>query len=137
MTSIRFTATLRRPVSPPSATWLFVVLPKAASAKLPTRGTVAVEGTFAGVAFAALAVPDGQGGHWLKIDRPLRDAAAASPGDKVAFVIAPAGNIAAISSSANPAARPSEISDRRSRTAPSNTLRSPCRPTDAINPLAS
>ena len=92
MTSIRFTATLRRPASPPSATWLFVVLPKTASAKLPTRGTVAVEGTFAGVAFAALAVPDGQGGHWLKIDRPLRDAAAANPGDKVAFVIAPAAD---------------------------------------------
>ena len=92
MTAIRFTATLRRPATPPSATWCFVVLPKTASAKLPTRGTVAVEGTLAGAAFVTLAVPDGQGGHWLKIERRLRAAARVSPGDDVAFAIAPTTN---------------------------------------------
>ena len=89
MTAVRFTATLRRPATPASATWTFVVLPKAASAKLPTRGTVAVEGTLGDAPFVALAVPDGQGSHWLKIERKVRDAAGVRAGDDVALAIAP------------------------------------------------
>jgi hypothetical protein len=45
---------------------MFVNLPKRASAKLPSRGQVSVEGTINGAAFAATLEPDGKGGHWLK-----------------------------------------------------------------------
>ena len=88
--SIRFSATLFRPVATAkAATWTFLTLPKEASAKLPSRGMASVEGAFNGVAFRATLEPDGQGGHWLKVDRKLREAAGAEPGDVVALEIAP------------------------------------------------
>src|SRR5579864_4736360 len=48
-----------------------------------------VEGTFNGLAFRATLQPDGQGGHWLKVDRKLREAAGAEAGDVVSLEIAP------------------------------------------------
>src|SRR5205807_3789852 len=47
-----------------------------------------VEGTFNGLAFRATLEPDGQGGHWLKVDRKLREAAGAEAGNVVALEIA-------------------------------------------------
>ncbi len=71
---IRFSATLFRPVATAKAvTWTFLTLPKEASVKLPSRGMTSVEGTFNDVAFRATLQPDGQGGHWLKVDRKLRE----------------------------------------------------------------
>lgn len=86
---IRFEATLSRPVEPKNAAWTFLVLPKAASAKLPTRSMVSVDGTFGGVPFQATLAPDGEGSHWLKVEKALREAAAARVGDRVALAIAP------------------------------------------------
>jgi hypothetical protein len=43
----------------------------------------AVEGTINGVAFQAVLEPDGQKGHWLKVDRKMREAAGADVGDMV------------------------------------------------------
>ena len=42
------------------------------------------------VPFQATLEPDGQGGHWLKVDRKLREAAGAEAGDVVTLEIAPA-----------------------------------------------
>jgi uncharacterized protein YdeI (YjbR/CyaY-like superfamily) len=42
-----------------------------------------------GVSFQATLEPDGQGGHWLKVERRLRAAAGANAGDLVALEIAP------------------------------------------------
>ena len=87
---IRFTATLFRPAATAKAvSWTFLTLPKEASAKLPARGMVSVEGTFNGSPFRATLDPDGQGGHWLKVDRKLREAAGAEAGDVVTLEIAP------------------------------------------------
>lgn len=89
--TIRFDATLFRPVATGKAVgWTFLTLPREASAKLPSRGMTSVEGTFHGVAFRATLNPDGQGGHWLKVDRTLREAAGAEAGDVVSLEIAPA-----------------------------------------------
>ncbi len=49
-----------------------------------------VEGTFNGLAFRATLQPDGQGSHWLKVDRKLREASGAEAGDVVSLEIAPA-----------------------------------------------
>lgn len=87
---IRFKARLSRPASPKGATWTFLLLPRDASAKLPTRSMTAVEGTFGGHPFAATLEPDGQGSHWLKVDRKLREAAGAQPGEQVELEIRPA-----------------------------------------------
>ena len=79
---IRFTATLLRPAGK-RGTWTFLKLPDAASARLPSRGQTTVEGTFNGVAIQVTLDPDGEGGHWMKVDRTLRDAAGAQVGDAV------------------------------------------------------
>lgn len=83
-------ARLLRPASPKNASWTFLVLPAAASTKLPTRGPTSVEGTLQGQPFAATLEPDGQGSHWLKVSRALRVAAGADIGDTVKLEIEPA-----------------------------------------------
>jgi hypothetical protein len=88
---IRFKARLLRPAAPEKgATWTFLVLPKSASAKLSTRGMTAVEGTINGYPLRATLEPDGQQGHWLKVDRKMRAAAGAEVGNVVALEIMPA-----------------------------------------------
>src|SRR5438046_2985824 len=98
-TSIRFKAKLLRPAMEPArpradqsatADWSFLILPKNASAKLPSRGMTAVEGTINGVPFQAALEPDGQKSHWLKVDRKLSKGARAEAGDVVALEISPA-----------------------------------------------
>lgn len=87
---IHFSATLLRPMATAkTANWTFLKLPREASARLPSRGMTSVEGTFNGAAFAATLEPDGQGGHWLKVDRTLRQAAKAEAGDVISLEIAP------------------------------------------------
>ena len=99
-TRIRFKAKLSRPAMEPPrpradqsekvGSWTFLVVPKNASAKLPSRGMTAIEGTLNGVAFQATLEPDGQKSHWLKVDRKLSEAARAAAGDFVTLEIAPA-----------------------------------------------
>jgi hypothetical protein len=91
-TSIHFKAKLFRPAeSEKAGSWTFLVLPKNASAKLPSRGMTPIEGTINGFAFQATLEPDGQKSHWLKVDRKLCEAAGADAGDIVTLEIAPAG----------------------------------------------
>jgi bacteriocin resistance YdeI/OmpD-like protein/uncharacterized protein DUF1905 len=89
--AIRFKATLSEPTDGRGG-WTFLVLPRAASAKLPSRGQTAVEGTLNGIGFAAMLDPDGRRSHWLKVTRALRTAAGAAPGDEVDVDLAPAKN---------------------------------------------
>lgn len=70
--------------------WTFLILPKHASAKLPSRGMTAVEGVINGVPFQAVLQPDGQKSHWLKVDRKLSETAGVEAGDVVRLEIAPA-----------------------------------------------
>ncbi|WP_349656432.1 YdeI/OmpD-associated family protein [Xanthomonas sp. 10-10] len=87
--TIGFKATLLRPAAPADATWLFVQLPATASNKLPTRSMVSVDGTLAGHPLQATLQPDGQGGHWLKVEHALQQAAGVAAGAQVALAIAP------------------------------------------------
>ena len=87
--SIRFKARLQRPAQPANATWTVLLLPAAASAKLPTRSMVTVEGAFAGQPFIAALEPDGNGSHWLKVDKALREKAGVVAGDTVTLSVAP------------------------------------------------
>lgn len=86
---IEFSARLLRPASAKGATWSFLLLPKTASAKLPTRSMTTVEGTINGHAFRATLEPDGQKGHWLKVTGRMRAAAQAEVGDEVRLAIRP------------------------------------------------
>jgi hypothetical protein len=86
---IRFNARLLRPAEPKNAAWSFVVLPKGASAKLPARGMVTVDGTLGGAPFQATLEPDGDGSHWLKVEKKVREAARAEAGAVVELEIVP------------------------------------------------
>jgi hypothetical protein len=92
---IRFSATLVQPAASAKAVfgggaWTFLTLPKHASAKLPSRGQTTVEGTFNDRPFRATLEPDGQGGHWLKVDRTLAKAAGGmKAGDVVTLQVSP------------------------------------------------
>jgi hypothetical protein len=88
---IRFKAKLFRPAeSAKAGSWTFLTLPKSASTKLPSRGMIAIEGTINGFPFQAVLEPNGQKGHWLKVNRKLSEAAGAQAGDIVTLEIAPA-----------------------------------------------
>src|SRR5204863_1045381 len=88
---IRFKAKLFRPAeSEKDGSWTFLILPKNASAMLPSRGMTAIKGTINGFPFRATLEPDGQKSHWLKVDRKLRERAGADAGDVVKLEIAPA-----------------------------------------------
>jgi Bacteriocin-protection, YdeI or OmpD-Associated/Domain of unknown function (DUF1905) len=56
-------------------------LPETASKSLPSRGQVAVHGTVNGVEFQTVLEPDGESGHWMRVDDLLRHAAGISAGD--------------------------------------------------------
>ncbi len=51
---------------------LLVLLPKAASAKLSSRGMVMAEGTLNGAPFQFPLEPDGKGSHWFEPGKKLR-----------------------------------------------------------------
>ncbi|MFB2583139.1 YdeI/OmpD-associated family protein [Herbiconiux sp. P15] len=70
-----------------------VRLPTEASAQLPSRGQVAVEGTLDGRDFTGVLEPDGLRGHWLDIDRPSAlapnsaDSSTPSPSNETVSVV--------------------------------------------------
>jgi hypothetical protein len=74
--AIRFDATVST-----IDTSTIVRLPEAASNNLPSRGQVAVDGTINGVEFQTVLEPDGNSGHWMKVDAKLQGAAGLSAGD--------------------------------------------------------
>ncbi|RYG26265.1 DUF1905 domain-containing protein [bacterium] len=84
---ITFEAKLLRPVE--GGGWTFLRLPQEASDRLPSRSQVSVEGILNNFAFQATLQPDGQGGHWLKIDPSLSQGAKAQAGDVVALKLSP------------------------------------------------
>ena len=86
---ITFEARLQRPAATKAASWSFLILPRSASAKLPTRGMTSVEGTINGQSFRATLEPDGQKSHWLKVSKKLRESAGAEPGEIVHLEITP------------------------------------------------
>ena len=74
--TIRFDATLSS-----IDTSSVVRLPETASKNLPSRGQVAVHGTINGAGFQTVLEPDGNFGHWMRVDDTLQHAAGISAGD--------------------------------------------------------
>jgi Domain of unknown function (DUF1905)/Bacteriocin-protection, YdeI or OmpD-Associated len=80
--TIRFDATLAT-----IDTSTILRLPDTASKNLPSRGQVAVHGTINGVEFQTVLEPDGNFGHWMRVDDKLQRAAGISAGDAAALDI--------------------------------------------------
>ena len=87
MSEIIFQATLFR--SEETGPQVLLVLPKDASAGLPSRGIVMVEGTLNGVPFRTVLEPDGKESHWFKVNEDVLHAAGVNSGDTVAMAIVP------------------------------------------------
>lgn len=89
-TTIRFTAKLNRPGGKDAGSpWIFLRLPQEASEKLPTRSMQSVEGSLNGKPLAVTLEPDGDGGHWLRVESDLRDELELSAGEIVEVEVAP------------------------------------------------
>jgi hypothetical protein len=73
-------------------TWTILRLPEDASAKLPSRGQVMVEGTVNGVRVQTPVEPDGKLCHWFRVDDDLSKAIKAGDGDTVTVEIEPTKN---------------------------------------------
>lgn len=69
--------------------WTFATMPPEASAKLPSRGRVAVAGTIEGFAFRTSVFPDGSGSHQLMVNGVMRKGAGVEQGDVARFAIEP------------------------------------------------
>jgi hypothetical protein len=90
--TIRFNAQLVRPQDTEKiGSSTLLILPKSASAKLPSRGVTIIEGTMNGFPFRAPLEPNGEGSHCLRVNQAMRDAAGAEAGDPVAVEITRAG----------------------------------------------
>lgn len=68
--------------------WTILLLPQSASAQLPSRGMTLVKGTINGHDLLTALEPDGNGSHWFKVDKALREAIGAKAGDTVTLEIA-------------------------------------------------
>ena len=90
--TIRFSAKLFRPKATEKiGSWTLLTLPKNARAKLPSRDMTMVEGTINGFPFRAALEPNGNGSHWLRVNKALQDAAGADVGDTVTVEITRVG----------------------------------------------
>ena len=68
------------------ASWT-VALPKSVSAKLPTRGTLTVEGAINCIPFRASLEVDGQGSHLIRVNKTMRESFGAEAADSVTVEI--------------------------------------------------
>lgn len=90
--TIRFSARLLRPqATAKTGSWSLLILPKNASAKLPSRGLTMVEATLNGFPFRAALEPNAQGSHQLRVNPALHAAADPDTGDTVTVEITRTG----------------------------------------------
>jgi len=68
-------------------TWTIALLPKSASAKLPSRGMTLVKGTINDHPFTMPLEPDGRGSHWLRLDKTMLEGGRAKVGTTVTLVM--------------------------------------------------
>ena len=85
MSTIHFRAPLFK-----IGSWTVLLLPKEASAKLPSRGLAFIKGTINGSPFQTALEPDGRGSHWLRLNKTMLKAAKADAGDTVTLIVEPA-----------------------------------------------
>ncbi len=84
MSAIHFEATIFK-----IGSWTILRLPHEASAQLPSRGQVMVKGAINDFEFQAALEPDGNGSHWLHVDKSLQKATGLHAGDTATLAIEP------------------------------------------------
>ena len=81
MAKKKFKAKLERP--PGVGTWTYLTVPFDVPTEFGVKGQVKVKGTIDGVAFQGSLMPDGDGRHYLVVNKAVRDQAGVSPGSVV------------------------------------------------------
>ena len=85
MAKFEFDAPLARPKG--VGTWTYLDIPADITQELGTRGQVKVVGSMNGYPFRSSARPHGDGSHYIVVNRSIRDAIQATPGDMVHVVM--------------------------------------------------
>ncbi|MET0779830.1 MAG: YdeI/OmpD-associated family protein [Candidatus Saccharimonadales bacterium] len=67
--------------------WTILKVPMSASAELPSRGQVMVKGTINGFSFQTALEPDGNGSHWLNVDKDMQRVAKVDAGNAATLAI--------------------------------------------------
>lgn len=67
--------------------WTILRLPVEASLKLPSRGQVIVKGTINDVNFHTALEPDGDGSHWLSVDKKMQQSSRTVAGESASLAI--------------------------------------------------
>lgn len=70
-------------------TWTILLLPLEVSKQLPSRNIAMVKGTINNFPFEGVLEPDGNGSHWLDVDKALQANAHIKPGDTVSVSLEP------------------------------------------------
>ena len=81
----RFKATLERPDTPGS--WTYLDIPFDVEKVFGRKGQVKVKGTINGHPYRSSAMPKGDGSHFLVVNKTIRDKINATQGDKVQVVM--------------------------------------------------
>ncbi len=85
MTAYTFESILIRPEG--VGTWTYQDIPPEVTAALGKRGQVKVRGTINGYPYRSSARPQGDGTHYLVVNREIRDVVGAAQGDTVRVVL--------------------------------------------------
>ncbi len=82
------TPTIRFEATPYAIDEVIIIrLPEEASQRLPSRGQVAARGSINGVEFSTVVEPDGERGHWIKVDHAVRRSGGVAAGEAVKVAI--------------------------------------------------
>ncbi len=82
-----FRARLQRPEG--VGTWTYFEIPFDAAAEWGARGRIAVKGSVNGVPIRRSIMPDGNGGHFMPLNKDILAAGAVAAGDEVDVVLEP------------------------------------------------
>lgn len=83
----KFHSTLSRPEG--TGTWTYTDVPAEVSAAFGTRGQVKVKGTIDGEPFRSTLMPGGDGGHFLVVNKAIRDKIGKAAGQQVLVELEP------------------------------------------------
>lgn len=69
--------------------WTILLLPKSASAELPSRGQIMANVTINDHDFETPLEPDGNWSHWFKVEKPLQHTVGVKTGDTITVTLEP------------------------------------------------
>jgi hypothetical protein len=85
MERLTFSAQLIRPDS--TGSWTYFIVPFSAEDSFGSRSQIKVKGTVNGIPFRSSLMPNGNGNHYMVVNKTIRDLAGAQAGDTVEVIM--------------------------------------------------